>query len=97
MGHLLQICKPPSEALLKFSDVMPLKHIPTLRICYQVEKNSLDVLTMSHKKPVEQDPHIEKQQQAATVPLQSFMLLPPNMLLATKNAVTAAEKLTANF
>ena len=83
--------------LLKFADVMPLKHVPTLQICYQVAKNNPDVLTMPHKKNVKQDPHIEKQQQAAAVPLQSFMLLPPNVLLATKNAVTAAEKLTANF
>eukprot|EP00593_Proboscia_inermis_P004949 CAMPEP_0171299042 /NCGR_PEP_ID=MMETSP0816-20121228/7834_1 /TAXON_ID=420281 /ORGANISM="Proboscia inermis, Strain CCAP1064/1" /LENGTH=145 /DNA_ID=CAMNT_0011774515 /DNA_START=176 /DNA_END=613 /DNA_ORIENTATION=- len=76
---------------------MPLKHVPTIRICYQVANNNPDVLTIAYEETVEQDPQIEKQEQAATVPLQSFMLLPPNLLLATKNAVTAAKKLSANF
>ena len=83
--------------LLKFVDVMLLEHVPTLQICYQVAKNNPDVLTMAYDKTVGQDPQIEKQQQAATVTLQYFMLLPPKLLLATKTTVTPAEKSSANF
>ena len=46
--------------LLKFANIMSLKHVPTLQTCHQVTKNNPKVLIRASNKSNKQDPQIKK-------------------------------------
>ena len=86
--------------LVRLAEMVPLKLIPALRICHQVAKTDPGVIVGStERRSANKDDEnvISEAKEAANVPLQTFMLLPPNLLKDTKEAVTATEKISANL
>ena len=85
--------------LLRLAELVPLKLIPALRVCHQVAKSNPDVIvgSIDANKDNTEDEVVIEEKKAANVPLQTFMLLPPNLVKAKREAVTETERICANL
>ena len=73
---------------LRLTEILLLKMVPTLRICHQVAKSHPEVIVgLNFSATQSENEHqsiLSEQKQAAKVPLQYFMLIPPNLLQKLK-------------